>query len=733
MAVINGIQYAFNAGELTPRLDGRTDSEVYFQGVKEMTNFLTTPYGTAERPQGTRYLNSTKNDGEARFIPFQFSTEQTYSLEFGEGYIRFYKEEGQIESAPSTPYEIVSPYATADLDDLYITQSADVLFIYHPDYNIRELTRTGHTSWTITEHVTTWGPFLDPNTSAVTLNPSGTTGSITITASTATFNTGHIGSYWQIGHGYVEITGVATSTSVTATVIETVVAGAVTDWAEGAWSIYRGFPRCGTFHEQRLVSAGTNYEPRKFWGSKQFVYNDHEVDATKDAYAYSFECASSQVNAIEWLSSGNRLSLGTSDGVWTAYAVNEAITATNILVGRQHSKGSVGIIPQVIGSSTYYVSADNRKIWEHGFDFNINGYDAKDMTLFAEHITLSGIKEMALQTLPNNYLWCVLENGKLISMLRDKAEAVTGWTNHTTDGEYESIAVIREDNKDQVWVVVNRTIGGATKRYVEFFEDLYTPEAPTVEVRNSKEDLFYVHSGLTYDSAIDITGITQADPAVVTSNGHGLNDGDHIRIVDVSGMTEVNSTDYIVAGAATNTFELQDTDSADVDSTGYTTYTSGGEIYVYTDTITGLSHLEGKSVAILGDGNVLAEATVSSGSITLSKEVAIAQVGLPYTSEIETMRIDGGSFQGSAQGKTKRIVDAVIRLYRTIGFKYGNDAAEYEYNENQQVWDDSEDLFTGDVPVKMPDLWDRAGRAKFKQEKPLSFNVVALMLNVTTS
>lgn len=777
MAKVNQIQNAFNAGELTPRLEGRTDFKGYFQGLQRAENVLPTPYGTIERPQGTRFLNSTKDNGVARLIEFEFSTEQTYVLEFGDEYIRFYKDEGQIivESADSwvtstayvvgdfvdesgtiyycledhtsgvfatdlaankwvaqVEYEIPAPYGVGELDDIFVTQSADVLFIYHPDYMIRELTRTSHTSWTITEHETKWGPFLDINTTSTTLNPSATTGNITITASADVFFTGHIGSQWALHGGYVKITGRSDAQNVTATVIEDLSASTATaDWEEGAWSTYRGFPSCGTFHEQRLVSAATNYEPRTFWGSKQFIYDDHEVDTTKDDYAYSFECASEQVNAIKWLSSGQRLSIGTSDSVWTAYAVNASITANNIIVARQHSKGTADIRPHVIGASTYYVSADARKVWEHGFDFNINGYDADDMTLSAEHITLSGIKETCLQTIPNNYLWCVLNNGKLITMLRDKKEAVTGWVSHDTesgDASYESIACIRESNADQVWVIVNRTIDGVTKRYVEFFENTYTPDDKVTPVINCKEDLFYVHSGLTYDDPIDITGITKADPAVVTAADHGFSNGDIVRIISVSGMTEVNDANFTVANKTTNTFEL-----SGVDSTDYGTYSSGGEVRVYTNTLTGLSHLEGKEVAILANGNAHAPKTVSSGSITLDRSVVIAQVGLPYTSVIQTMRTDAGSFQGSAQGKKKRLVEAVVRLYRSLAFVYGNDNTEYEYTENQTIWDESEELFSGDKYVLTPALWDRAGRLILKQYKPFPFNLVALMINVETS
>lgn len=85
------------------------------------------------------------------------------------------------------------------------------------------------------------------------------------------------------------------------------------------------------------------------------------------------------------------------------------------------------------------------------------------------------------------------------------------------------------------------------------------------------------HSG----NATDITGITQADPGVVTAADHGFEDGDVVVIEDVEGMTDVNDTHYTVASATDDTFELttQAATPADVDTTGYDAYTSGGTVY----------------------------------------------------------------------------------------------------------------------------------------------------------
>jgi Flp pilus assembly protein TadG len=72
-------------------------------------------------------------------------------------------------------------------------------------------------------------------------------------------------------------------------------------------------------------------------------------------------------------------------------------------------------------------------------------------------------------------------------------------------------------------------------------------------------------------STKNITNITKANPAVVTSNGHGFVNGNRIYITNVSGMTNVNGNSYTVSGVTTNTFQLSGTNSS-----GYKTYKSGG-------------------------------------------------------------------------------------------------------------------------------------------------------------
>lgn len=186
----------FTAGELSGRLFGRADLAKYHNGARRLENMIVQPHGGAARRPGTRFLAEVKDSSKAtRLIPFQFSTTQTYVLEFGHQYVRFYRDgdqlmdDGSLKSSggSATPLELVSPYGSTDLADLKFTQSADTLFLCHPDYAPRELRRASDVSWSFVAFDFQDGPYLTEEQSnpggSIELEPSATTGSgVTLTA-----------------------------------------------------------------------------------------------------------------------------------------------------------------------------------------------------------------------------------------------------------------------------------------------------------------------------------------------------------------------------------------------------------------------------------------------------------------------------------------------------------------------------------------------------------------------
>tara|TARA_B100001057_G_scaffold500027_1_gene613044 strand:- start:208 stop:1977 length:1770 start_codon:yes stop_codon:yes gene_type:complete len=425
---------SFVSGEFSAKLDGRTDFQKYNTSCKTLENFLVHPQGAATRRVGTQFIAEIKSSAaKTRLIPFEFSTTQTYIMEFGNNYIRFFKDKGQILSGGSA-YEIATPYATSELFDIKFAQSADVMYLCHPNHDVRKLSRTGHTSWTL---------------------------------ATVSFS------------------------------------GSPSPGISGS----NNRPSCVSFFEQRLVFANTNNNPQTLFFSKSGDYENMTTGTDADD-AMIYTIASNQVNAIQFLKAQRTLIVGTTGGEFTVSAdgTDAAITPTNIAIKRQSSYGSANVDAQPAGNATLFLQRAKRKIRELAYNFDVDGYQAADMTILNDTVTTSGVNEMAYQQSPDSILWCVRDDGVLSGLTYQRAEQVTAWHRHILGGAFgtgnavvESVATISGTlNEDELWVIVKRTINSATKRYVECFSDFDFDETDSTNFR-------FLDSHLTYDGSATTT------------------------------------------------------------------------------------------------------------------------------------------------------------------------------------------------------------------------------------
>ena len=201
---IHVIQTSFASGEISPSLFGRPDLAKYASGLRRCENFVIHPHGGLTKRSGMRFVAKAK--GKCRLVEFEYSIDQTYVLEFGNYYVRFYRDGAQIQSG-STPYEVVTPYPLADIDGLSFTQSADVLYIVHKNHKPRELYRVNDTNWVLSDFAFKNGPWRNhgADMEGVTVGLSAKTGNITLTASSALFKAGHVGGLFSVVHHVDEV------------------------------------------------------------------------------------------------------------------------------------------------------------------------------------------------------------------------------------------------------------------------------------------------------------------------------------------------------------------------------------------------------------------------------------------------------------------------------------------------------------------------------------------------
>lgn len=678
------IQANFTAGELSPRLRGRVDFQKYYNGLAECTNLVPFVHGGVTRRTGTVFVAEVKDSADfTRLIPFKFSTTQNYVLEFGDGYMRVYRNRGQVVSG--TPYEIVVPYTTADLRELKFTQSADTLYVFHKSYVTRKITRTADASWTIAEVDNVDGPYLAVNSTATTITPSNhAVGSRTLTASASIFASTDVGRLVRLkigsgNWGYAKITAYTSGTQVTADVkTDLGSTAATTVWRLGAWSATTGYPSVGTFFQERLYSGSTTAEPQTVWGSSVGDFENHapsEGDGTViDSNAVNFTISDDQVNAICWMNAGKVLNIGTRDAEFSLYGgqagSSQAVTPSNITITRETTHGSTpNVRVRRIGNSIAFVQPSKRRVRELSYNFRVDSYEAKDLTLLSEHITNSGIVDFDYQEGIDPIAWFAREDGVLLGMTYDKLEEVVAWHKHTIGGTnaiVESIAVIPapDEKKDDLWMIVKRTINGTTKRYVEYISDDYDPDT------NGQASGIFVDSAITYNGYLDAT----LTPAATTGTGVNFTAG---SAVFTSGMVG----DVIKSGTARATITAFTSSTVVVctitSAFSSTSAIASGSWSVATDNFAGADHLSGETVQVCADGASHPDVTVTAGAVTLDKQYSKVHIGFNSPAKLLTLPPEV-QLNASATGRIKRLASVTIYFYQSIMCKFGHSFTELE-------------------------------------------------------
>ncbi len=758
------IKNSFVAGELSPRLEGRDDIDQYFQGMRRAINGITLPHGGFMRRPAFRLAGYAKyNHLPVHVTPFEASTDEAYMCEIGDGYIRFWANEGQVVDDADFPIELSTPFIADELEPLQFAQENDVMWIGSTSHKPYKLLRTDINEFSLSPVVWKDGhaPMRPVNISTTTL----TVGSSSI----LTFSTDVELTDYDVGRAvrwassssntaWYEITSV-TSGSVAQAVLRggTAISGsATTDWSLGMYSVSEG-PRAVQLVQGRLGYFGSDTHPNWFNLSKSDDFDDFDLGTGADDEAIARRVSAGRKDAIQWAQAADEdLVIGTTG---TEFKVNGDVdgllipTATNTVPST--ARGSKHTQALNIDSEIIFIQRNGRKVRVWTFDLQKDGRVARDMTILAEHILLEGVAEMHYQQDPDSVIWLRREDGVLVGVTYEREQKVNGAHRQVIGGSYEagnaqveSLGVIPAPNgtHDQLWIASVRTIDGREERYIEFMTETFRPgldaNATAEERAVALEATPFSDCCLTLDEPLTITDISRANPAVLTVPGHDFLDGDTVRLRYIESlsstsaldsMTELNNISYEVTGSTSETITLLDSEGDPVSTSGMQAYIGGGMIYLEVDSVTGLDHLEGETVDIQADGAVVTPTTVSGGSISLDTPASIVHVGLNYTSVGETMRFVGGNPLGTDQGRRQRIARVVARVYETLGveFRQGPDGAvELEQtlvHHDQDPMDRTPPVFTGDIELAVRGSWNAEPSIYFEQSNPLPMTILSLM------
>jgi hypothetical protein len=734
MAKVSPLQSNFSGGEFSPLLYGRVDTERYATGLALCQNYIPTVQGGLIRRSGTYFISEVKDSTKAvRLIPFEFSTTQAYILEFGDLYIRFYRNHAQIESGGS-PVEVASPYLEADLDGIRYVQSADVLYLVHPDYAPRTLSRISHTSWTLSTLTFLDGPYLPTNDTATTITPSGTSGTVTLTASAALFASTDVGRVirvlqlirnWTISTAYAvgdvvkndggkvytcteagtsagaggptgtgaaitdgtviwEFTsynvyqwGWARITVYTSTTVVSAAVGAShfgstvasDEWRLGVYSATTGYPSNVVFYEDRLFFSGAANAPQRVDGSETGDYTSFAPTAADGTVT--------DASAVSF--------------TFNATMVNKvqwmAPDERGLMIGT--TGGEWVVRPSSLGEALSATNVTAKRSTAYG-SADVQVVSAGKAALYVQR---SGRKLRELR-------YFLQEDGF-------ESPDITMLAEHITAGGIRALAHQKEPQSIIWTLLANGGLVGVT----------YERDMDALRVGWHRH-LF----GGTSDAggSAPIVGSIAAIPSPDGTR-------DELWLV----------VQRYVNGAAVQHIEYLTPFFEDTVPQEEAFFVDCGLSYagVATTTVTGLDHLEGETVAVLADGAVHPAAVVTGGSITLGYAAEAIHVGYAYESKGKMLRLETGAQDGTALGKVRRVHRLGVLLHRTLGLEIGMDFDAMD-TVVFRTFDDPDGaapaLFSGVLSQNIEANYDMDNYICWRQSQPLPGTILAVMPQLVT-
>ena len=241
----------------------------------------------------------------------------------------------------------------------------------------------------------------------------------------------------------------------------------------------------------------------------------------------------------------------------------------------------------------------------------------------------------------------------------------------------------------------------------------------------------YVQSGTSGDEAFRVAALTTALATIEEITGTSSSTMTQYEFsFTATAPTDMVIVEKTTATAGTMRFDLVIVQEAEVvDGTAFPAYVSGGEVRKTVTTLSNLGHLEGRTVSILADGSVHPNKVVSSGAVTLDRAASEVHIGLPYTSEMETLDITVPPSQGSIKGNEIRIPAVTLHLYKSRGYTISGSDGDVETEMKQRFeepYGQPTELKSGKHRIILDPNWNSHGRIKITQSDPLPLTILSI-------
>lgn len=723
---------AFNSGEFSPLLAGRIDFAKYPAAQRKLRNYKLTVQGPLRQRPGSRFVATVKDEAKQVWLcRFEYNASNAYILEFGDQYVRFYTQHGQLQSA-GVPVEVSTPYTLATLFNsdgtcrLRVAQSGDFLYIFHGDYEPRILQRTSATSFTLTTYRPNGGPFKDLNTTTTTVYASAATGTgITLTASSAIFQAEHVGALF---------------------LLEAKESNAIPAWEPGKSIAITNKRRVAYRNYEALDTATT--------GTATPVHTHGALYDGDSAVRWQFMDAGFGYVRITGF---------TSSTVVTADVVLQ-LPDQAVLVGNATTRWAFGEWNAVDGWPTdvaffreRLVAARRSKIWlsvVNDFnDFssrNDSGEVVADQAIsrtlasgdFNDIQWLMPARDLLMGTAGGEFSLGELANGEPLgpNNVRIRVQSKHGSRAIVPIQAGAAILFVQRagrkvreisfDAGEQGYVSTDRTALSEHIASTGFVDADYAQEPDSIAwfvtadgklqgfTWNAEQNVWGWHPH-------DLDGIVESVATIPSPDGSRNEEWVVVRRT-ISGLTHR----YI---------EFLEKDwNGDTDAAEDQFYVDSGLSYTGAPvtTISGLTHLLGATVSVLADGAPHPARVVNAlGQITLQAAASVVHVGLPMVAVVAPMRIEGGGASGTSQGKVKKITSVVIRFHQTSSGSAGPSEDRLDpivFRKPSDPMTAPVPPFTGDKRLDWEDPDSTDGYVVFQNDKPLQSTVVAMFPRLVT-
>ncbi|MDR0803714.1 MAG: hypothetical protein LBO08_01315 [Rickettsiales bacterium] len=439
-------QNSFANGEISPEFLGRGDNGFAASGLARLCNMDIADSGAIRPRRGLRRLHGVAENSV--LVPYCADDSSNFILALSDGHVDIFSPDGEFYQNLQTPWN------DAETPSVQYTQRFGTMIFTHENHPPMVLKKLPDESFDIAQFYFSVNddmsrniPFMrfdDSLNIKLTFAQNGAgTNYATITASGNFWTAGNVngnltalGKQWIIS-SYISPTQIVAYTNGGWTTPGT----QTSDWSESAFSARRGYPRCATFHQNRLVFGGSREWDAGIWMSKVGDHYNFNAGTGLDDEAIFMTLLASKRQRICTAVSCDNLQILTTAGVWAISS--KPLTPSTIDIKQHATIGTFGekyLEPQSIENCTVFIAGTGDELRELVLDDLQQNYNARDLCAAARHL-MNGPVDISFNGAARK-LFVAMADGTMAVLNKNSEMGISGWARYETDGQFRSVVTL---------------------------------------------------------------------------------------------------------------------------------------------------------------------------------------------------------------------------------------------------------------------------------------------------